>query len=428
MLSRRDLLKAAAACAFPISAQNRPNIVLILADDLGYECLGCNGGESYRTPHLDRLAATGIRFTQAYAQPLCTPTRLQMMTGLYNFRNWQAFGIMDPKTVTFGHIMQKAGYKTCIAGKWQFWSYNPPGFEPEWRGKGQRVEDAGFDDYCVWHAGHTEEKGSRYADPVIYHNGKAEKKAGEYGDDIFAKHVSDFMNRHRNEPFFVYYPMALTHGPFNPTPRSKDWAKGPRLKNDTKYFGDMVKYMDEVVGRVAAKVDDLGLARNTLILFYGDNGSPREVQSRFKGRMMQGGKGSMTDAGTHVALIARWKGRTPEGKVIDDLVDSTDFLPTIGELTGARVPKNDGHSFAPQLRGERGQPRDWVFFHHDPRPGHDKERFRLERAARDKRYRLYDDGRMFDAEADPLEQNPLPGTAAPEARRKLQRVLGAMRS
>ena len=103
---------------------DRPNIVLILADDLGYECLGSYGGESYSTPRLDALAATGVRFSHAYALPLCTPTRLQLMTGKYNFRNWQAFGIMDPNETTFAHRLGAAGYRTCISGKWQLYSYN----------------------------------------------------------------------------------------------------------------------------------------------------------------------------------------------------------------------------------------------------------------------------------------------------------------
>ena len=152
-------------------ADGRPNIVLIMADDLGYETLGCYGGTSYKTPHLDALAKEGVRFTQAYAQPLCTPTPVQLMTGQYNHRNWRAFGILGPEEKTFGHMMRAAGYKTCISGKWQLYSYNPPDFEPEWRGKGMLAENAGFDEYFLWHAGHTEDKGSRYADPVVLDNG-----------------------------------------------------------------------------------------------------------------------------------------------------------------------------------------------------------------------------------------------------------------
>src|SRR5688572_25852361 len=146
MLNRRRFLAATAgAASAALTAQiqsRRPNVLLILADDLGYECLGCNGGTSYRTPHLDSMAAEGVRFTNGYAQPLCTPTRLQLMTGLYNNRNWTGFGVMDPKTTTFGHRMSRAGYKTAIAGKWQFWSYNPPDYHPEDRGKGQLAKDA----------------------------------------------------------------------------------------------------------------------------------------------------------------------------------------------------------------------------------------------------------------------------------------------
>ena len=137
--------------------QRKQNIILILADDLGFECLGCYGGKSYNTPNLDAMAASGTQFTHAYALPLCTPTRTQIMTGKYNFRNWKAFGILDPNEKTFGHYMQHAGYKTCITGKWQLWSYNPPSFEPEWRGQGMLPENAGFDEVLLWHAGHTED-------------------------------------------------------------------------------------------------------------------------------------------------------------------------------------------------------------------------------------------------------------------------------
>ena len=106
----------------------KPNLIFILADDLGYETVGCLGGESYQTPNLDRLASQGLRLDRAYAMPLCTNSRIQLMTGKYNFRNWKAFGILDPDEPTFGQILQQAGYKTCIAGKWQLTSYDPPDY------------------------------------------------------------------------------------------------------------------------------------------------------------------------------------------------------------------------------------------------------------------------------------------------------------
>ena len=132
-----------------------------MSDDLGYEALGCNGGTSYNTPVLNDLAETGARFESAHVQPLCTPTRVQLMTGKYNFRNYIGFGLIDPGEITFGHIFRNSGYKTCIAGKWQLYSYSPLDESPELRNKGQKIEHSGFDEYCVWHAHHTEEKGSR---------------------------------------------------------------------------------------------------------------------------------------------------------------------------------------------------------------------------------------------------------------------------
>ena len=124
-----------------------PNIILIMADDLGSEALGAYGGTSYKTPVLDKLAKEGALFNHAYAYPLCTPTRVSLMTGKYNFRNWKAFGILDPNEKTFGHLMQEQGYKTCMAGKWQLQSYDPPSFEGSElrRDKGMKVKNAGFD-------------------------------------------------------------------------------------------------------------------------------------------------------------------------------------------------------------------------------------------------------------------------------------------
>ena len=131
--------------------QKPPNVILIMADDLGFECIGSYGGTSYRTPNIDQLAETGLQFNQAYAQPLCTNTRVKLLTGKYNFRNWTSFGILDPRERTFGHLMQDAGYSTCIVGKWQLQSYDPvhyPGSEYR-RDTGMKISDAGFDEYLT---------------------------------------------------------------------------------------------------------------------------------------------------------------------------------------------------------------------------------------------------------------------------------------
>ena len=157
-----------------VALAKQPNVLLIMADDIGIEGFGCYGGTSYETPQIDKLAKGGMRFTHAYSQPLCTPTRVQIMTGRYNHRNWSYFGILDPEEKTFGHMMKESGYKTCISGKWQLQSYDPPDFPnaERRRGQGMKVTQAGFDEHCLFHSWHTEKKGSRYAGPTYFKNGK----------------------------------------------------------------------------------------------------------------------------------------------------------------------------------------------------------------------------------------------------------------
>ena len=436
----------AIGCSSLVIAAERPNIVLIMSDDLGVEGLNCYGGTSYRTPRLDRLASEGVRFTQAYAQPLCTNTRIQLMTGLYNNRNWLYFGCLDPDAKTIGHYMQEAGYRTCIAGKWQLQSYDPPDYPGAElrRGKGMKVGNAGFDEYSLWHTAHTEDKGPRYADPLIFENGEFRKNTkGKYGEDIWVEFIGNFMQRHKDDdkPFFVYYPMCLPHWPFVPTPRSDDWGIEEKMHpplgtsgGDIKYFPDMVSYMDEAVGRVVDRVDELGLGENTLILYYSDNGTDKKVTSLTSFGAVPGGKSLTTDAGTHVPLIARWTGKIEPG-INDDLVDSTDFLPTILEAAERPIERSisiDGRSFYPQLLGEQGRPREWVFCHYDPRPGWDKDEYRLLRFARDKRFKLYGNGDLYDVPLDPFEQKPLSETQetaeSRNARMRLDRVLTEMSS
>ena len=404
------------------SGNRRPNIVLIMSDDLGYEAIGANGGTSYATPVLDSMAGAGIRFENTHVQPLCTPTRVQLMTGKYNFRNYIGFGLIAPDEVTFGHLFSSAGYKTCIAGKWQLHSYNPPDEMPEARSTGQKIEDAGFDEFCVWHPHHTEEKGSRYKSPIVYENGEfLENMEGKYGEDVFADYIIDFMERNRDDPFFVYFPMALTHRPLEPTPDSPEfddfvppsnetlgartWAKLEDWDDEARYYKDMVEYHDKVIGRVNAKLEQLGIAEDTLVIYVGDNGSPVEVCSIIHSHTeVCGGKGLTVDRGTHVPLICSWPGTIPPGAVTTDLIDASDFLPTILEAAEITPPDDyfiDGRSFLPQLKGETGNPRDWIFFHFEPMSG---RVHRYARFIRDHRWKLYDDGRLFDLNADPEEE------------------------
>jgi arylsulfatase A len=401
----------------------RPNVVLIMADDLGYECLGCYGSTSYQTPVLDRLAATGVRFDHAYSQPLCTPSRVQIMTGQYNFRNYKAFGIIDPNETTFAHLLRHAGYATCVVGKWQLYGSNTE--KKESQGKGALPEQTGFDEHCLWQI---DQRKSRYRDPVLVANGEyIEDMAGKYGPDVFTEYAIDFIERKKDTPFLLYFPMALTHDPFVPTPDSEEWPDAEHKPND-KHFADMVAYMDKLVGRIVAKLDALGLRENTLVLFTGDNGTHRRIRSKLGDRTIRGGKGQTTDAGTHVPLVANWKGTMPEGKVCADLIDFTDFLPTLAEAAHARLRPNltiDGRSFLPQLRGQSGHPREWVFCYYFRNAGDPVKCY-----ARDKRWKLYRSGDLFDLQADALEERAIkPGAGHMEAgaaRKRLQAVLDSL--
>ena len=396
-----SLFGALLAHAAPATKLPR-NIVLIMADDIGIEAFGCYGGTDYATPHIDRLAAEGIRFSHAYAQPLCTPTRVQIMTGKYNHRNWQAFGIMPQGERTFGHVMSGFGYDTLIAGKWQLTSYDPPDFPnaERRRGTGMHPRDAGFDEYMLFHSEHTEDKGSRYANPTYMRNDELITEDGTYGEDSSVDYILDFMARNQDDPMFVYYPMALPHWPANPTPHSDAWADpSRRLENDQAYFPDMVEYMDTLIGRIVAGIEKLGLRDDTLIIFYSDNGTDKKNASHMNGVRIQGQKSYPVQAGVRVPLVASWPHGTPAGIVSTDLVDASDFLPTLIELAHHKAPTAwglDGQSFAAQLRGQpHPSPRDSVFVWYDPRPGDDKAH--LDRAvfALDHDYKFYDDGRLM---------------------------------
>ena len=421
-----------------LSASDKPNILLIMADDLGIEGLSCYGSESYQTPHLDRLAAEGIRYTHAYSQPLCTPTRVQIMTGKYNQRNWLYFGILDPKERTFGHLMQDAGYETAIAGKWQLQSYDPPDYPGagKRRGTGMKVAEAGFDHWSLYHSWNTEDKGSRYGNPSFERNGELQGPLeGEYGPDTSVEFLLDFMTREREKPFFAYFAMALPHWPVNPTPDSEEWADPSKhLDESDHYFPDMVHYMDKIVGQLADGIAEAGLAEETLILFYSDNGTDTKVTTQFRGEAIQGGKASPLQTGIRVPLIAYWPETIESGQVRDDLIDASDFLPTFAELAGAKIPSDwpiDGVSFAPTLFGENEKARESAFFWYDPRPGWDKEKFSRHIFALDHDYKLFSDGRFFDISGDGLREVLLDGkleAPAVVAKAKLQAAIDEMMS
>ena len=384
-------------------ASERPNIILIMADDLGFETIGAYGSASYNTPRIDQLASDGIRFDHCYAQPLCTPSRVKIMTGKSNFRNYERFGYLNLNETTFAHLLKSQGYATCIAGKWQL------------KGDEYAPYKAGFDEYLLWQITFTSYN-ERYKNPRVLENGRMLKyRDGEYGPQLFADYIKDFMERHKDEPFLAYYPMVLPHRPYVPSPDSHDYdafivaEKGDSKAtiSDTTYFRDEVSYIDKVVGELVDKVHELGISKNTLILFTGDNGTGHEVVSTMKGgEKIPGMKGHTNQYGTHVPLVAYWDGRFDPGQVNDDLVDFSDFLPTMCEAAGVSLPESfitDGYSFLPQMLGKEYTAREWVFCHYYP----GKSDFPNKRFVHNKEWKLYESGEIYHILNDPMEERTI---------------------
>ena len=398
-----------------------------MADDLGYETLGVNGGTSYQTPHLDALAEKGMRFTHAYSTPLCTPSRVQLMTGRYNFRNYIGFGLLDSTEVTFAHHFKEAGYHTAVVGKWQL--YGNARQRALFGRTGSLPQQAGFDEYCLWQV--EEKAGPRYKDPYLdIVDTPSQVYNGDYGPDVFLDYIENFLERRRYQMFFLYYPMVLTHDPFQPTPNHPDYEafENDGIKSDTSYFKDNVAYMDRVIGRIVRKLNELDLTERTLLLFIGDNGTSRAITSAMGDTRIRGNKGYPTSAGTHVPMIAYWNGTILSGIENDNLVDFTDFLPTL--LDAANLSQediqSDGLSFYPQLLGKADTVRRWVFCHYAPQWGTYPNR----RYVHDREWKLYDDGSFYHFSDDLEESNPIPDEALPEnvlkIKQEFQTVLDRM--
>lgn len=403
-MTRRAFLAAAASVStWAQPPAKKPNIVFILADDLGINGVSCYGADHLRTPNIDRLAAAGTRYTNAYTAPLCGPSRALILTGRYAFRtgatNQDATGLMKPEVETMTpKVLKQAGYVSAMVGKWGQLPLGPAEF--------------GFDEHLKFTGSgvywNTQDKGKKYV-----RNGETVKLADkEYLPDVMHRFLVDFITRHKDRPFFAYYSLSHVHAEILHTPDSAP---------DTQdYYPDNIRYMDKLVGQLVAELDRLKLRDNTLIVFVGDNGTGGHyaASSTIGGRRISGEKGSMLEGGANVPLIVNWPGKTPAGKVTADLIDSTDFHPTFAELAGAPLPAKtviDGRTFAPQIQGKKGQPREWIFI-------------QLARMwyVRDAKYKLDQNGQLFDMSKAPFEEIPLPATAAAPARARLQAALAKL--
>ena len=385
---------------------SRPNIVLILADDVGCEPIGAYGGERWKTPNIDALARGGVKFDFCFSMPVCHPTRITLLTGHYPFRlnsSWGTFPKGEEQN-TIAARLQRAGYRTAVAGKWQLCMMKDDLSHPK---------RLGFDQWQLfgWH------EGARYHDPFIYENGKRRTDtAGLYGPDLYVDFLGDFMERcvDDDQPFFAFYSMTLAHDVTDDLPVQVPYVPG---KDRWMDYGEMIVSMDEMVGRLVAKIDQLGIRNNTVIFFTGDNGTSvrsklrhtsgqyenENVYSVRNGERVPGGKGTLKDIGTNVPLVANWPKHIPAGAECRRLVDFSDWLPTLLEVAGVKSTENqsaktlDGHSFAPLLTDPlQPSPRKYAFA--EGRGG--------KAWVRTQRFKLYEDGRFFDVAADPMEENP----------------------
>ncbi|MEM7143511.1 MAG: sulfatase-like hydrolase/transferase [Verrucomicrobiota bacterium] len=393
------LLSAALITEAFAEDKEKLNVVLIMADDVGYECFSAYGSKEFSTPRLDALAGKGMRFDHCHSTPLCTPSRVNLMTGKSNVFNYVDFGVFPEGEPTFANYFKDHGYVTAVAGKWQLMTSNS-GISPV---------EAGFDRHCVWNIPGTDR--SRYWKPSLMHDGEVINHGeDEYGSTIIADYLVDFIRENQEKPFLVYYPMNLPHNPFDPTPLSKDRESRDGKQN----FIDMVAYMDYCVGRIEDALIELGLRENTLMIFTADNGTNSSLSLDFFGTERKGGKGYTHDHGTKVPLILNLPGRIPGGEVNEDLICFSDLFPTIVEAAGLpekEISRGDGWSFWPQCLGNEGTKREWIYGYYFPRPfskKFDTMYSHWEVAwARNKRYKLYRDGRFYDVIDDVREEKAL---------------------
>lgn len=357
------LLFALLTVAFAVSAAERkPNILLIVSDDHGYGDVGAYGCKDIPTPHLDSLAKNGVRFTSGYVSgPYCSPTRAGLLSGRYQTRFGHEFNpgqgqpgekkIGFPLTETpLPQKLKAAGYKTGMVGKWHLGSDKE--FHPLSRG---------FEEFYGFLGGAHSYVNLRPAgaNPILRGFEPVDEK--EYLTDAFRREAVAFIDRHKQEPWFLYLPFNAVHGPMDVAPRYAE--RFANLADGRKTYATMLTALDDAVGAVLAKLRDLKLEENTLVLFCADNGGPESVNSSDNGPL-RGAKGQTWEGGVRVPFMVQWKGTLPAGKVYDQPVIQLDFHTTALAAAGVKPEsKLDGVNLVPYLRGEKtGAPHEALYW------------------------------------------------------------------
>ncbi len=336
-------------------AAEKPNIIYIMADDLGYADLGCYGQGAIKTPHIDAMAAEGVRFTQCYSgSPVCAPARSVLMTGRHtghttvrgNFGKGGVRGLgggsgrvpLAADDVTVAEVMKRAGYATGMTGKW---GLGEPGTTGE---PGAR----GFDE---WFGFLNQRRAHSYYVDYLWRGREKVDVKGKYVHDLFTDFALDFIRRRRADPFFLYVPYTIPHAKFQ-VPDIAPYADAP-WSRDEKAYAAMVSRMDRDVGRILALLKELGIDRKTIVLFCSDNGAAKRWKAFASSGPLRGIKRDMYEGGIRVPMVARCPGVVPAGRTSEAPWYFADVLPTCAELAGARAPEDiDGVSVVPALRGE----------------------------------------------------------------------------
>jgi arylsulfatase A-like enzyme len=350
--------------------QRPPNIIIFLADDLGYADIGANGCKDIPTPHIDSLAKNGVRFTDGYANhPVCSPSRAGLLSGRYQHRfgfehnsgpeRFAATNFGLPRSEpTLAERLKPLGYATGMVGKWHI------GFK-----EGLRPHERGFDFHYGFLGGaHSYLPGKTDNDPLV-RNGQPVTDEKEYLTDAFAREAVGFLNRSQGKPFFLYVAFNAVHAPLEAT--SKYESRFPTI-NDSKRktYAGMLSAMDDAIGRVLAKVRELGQEENTLIFFYSDNGGPTP-QTTSRNDPLRGFKGQLFEGGIRVPFLLQWKGVVPPGRTYREMVMGFDCHATALVAAGVPFPIDkplDGVNLLPFLNGKQtGRPHEQLFWRSGPK-------------------------------------------------------------
>jgi arylsulfatase A-like enzyme len=377
-ITRRQFVQTAAASLAAIPASGllaagaaparRPNVVLIMLDDLGSIDANCYGASDLATPNMDALAAAGVRFTNFHSTaPLCSPSRASVMTGRYpqragldsNASSEYGSNIgLAPDEVTLGQMFKGAGYVTGHVGKWHL-GYNDKtmpnarGFDHSFGHMGGCLDN--YSHFFYW-------EGPNRHD--LWLNGKETWRDGENIGDIEVEQCSQFLEKNKANPFFLFWAINQPHYPLQGRPKWREHYKG--LPSPRSMYAASVSTLDELIGEVMAKLQSLGLAENTIVVLQSDHGHSMEIRSFGGGGNSgpyRGAKFSMFEGGTRVVSMISWPGMLPKGTVRDQFVAGCDWMPTLAELTGAELPKRklDGKSMVPVIQSATAQTAHPVF-------------------------------------------------------------------